>query len=364
MRAGPSTATMLEAMRVGAIVTVLRAGKEIATVPAKDVVLDYSGDRTVPAQLTYKAPAEWEPRHPLDPLNNFGQRTRVTMVYEDAQGNQTTVVLGVYQHSAWALDGDTVTVTALDLMQTLEENPMAWPSSPPLGATLSSELARLAGGLDVILDLGTGVTNVKVARTSQWGNSRTEAVAKLAASYGCGLRVSSDGRLHCYLLRDAEKIDLVVEAGGLLIDAPSAPVSADRIPNRWIVTGTKSGETTTDKNGKETTTPDVKYTAERRNVTSPFDPAGYGWVTSHQEFSAADSQAAVDAAVDTYQRTDMSALGARTLTMVPDARIEAGDILGVYPADGEPFAGRVTGYSLPVTDVDSTMRVDVDVLEY
>ena len=87
-------------------------------------------------------------------------------------------------------------------------------------------------------------------------------------------------------------------------------------------------------------------------------------MTSDKEFSAASSQAAVEAAADTYMREDVSAATALTLQVVPDPRIELGDVVGVVAADGTTWAGRVTAYSLPLSDVASSMRVDIDILEW
>ncbi|WP_136314308.1 hypothetical protein [Actinomyces procaprae] len=352
MRAGPATEDLAAGLAVGVDVRVIRAGRVLATnVPAADVVLEWSSGRTVPAQLTYTAPASWVPQVPLDPLGRFGQRSLVDVIYRAPSGQEWRVPLGQYVHTGWEADGDKVSVTCADLTRLLEDDPMAWPSSPPRGATLRSELQRLAGTLPVALDVG--VTDSAVATTTQWGTSRTEAVQSLATSRSIGLRVEADGVLHAYPLRDASVVDVIYRQGGLLISAPPAPAGEVRRPNRWVVTGS------TTEGGKET-----RWTATRTSTAAPYDAAGYGWVTRHEEASDADSQAAVNRAADTIMREDLYASRARSLTIVPDARLEVGDIVGVITASGETFAGRVTGYSLPVTDLTATMRVDVEVLDW
>lgn len=351
MRAGPSTVDLESGLSVGVEVSVYRAGRVLAaSVPVDGVKLEWSSGRVVPAQVTYSAPLSWTPSDPLSPLNRFGQRSIVTAIYRSPAGREWRVDLGEYLHTDWQVDADSVQVTALDLMQVLESDPMAWPSSPPRGATVRSELQRLAGTLPVVLD--EGVRDAAVPVTSQWGCSRSEAVTKLADSMGFGLRCGADGCLHAYPIRDARAQDVVYTSGGLLLDCPPAPEGDGRRPNRWIVTGTSSeGQTET------------KWTATRTAVQEPFDVDGYGWVTSHREFSAAGSQSAVEQAADTYMAADLHAVRSRSLEVVPDARIEVGDVIGVV-TDEESFAGRVTAYSLPLSDVGASMRVDVDVLEW
>ena len=59
---------------------------------------------------------------------------------------------------------------------------------------------------------------------------------------------------------------------------------------------------------------------------------------------------------------DISSRSSRSLTIIPDARIEVGDIIGVITEQGEHIAGRVAAYSLPLSDPSATMRVDIEVL--
>ena len=355
MRPGPSTAQMTAGLAVGARIDIIRAGRVLATgVPATKIKLEWSNtQRAVPAKVTYEAPDDWTPQSPYDPLAVFGQRSLVTALYEDRSGRRWEVPLGEYVHTDWKPGDGVVSVEAVDLMQLLEQNPAAWGSSPPADATTLTELRRLADyTLPVVLD--DGVPNLPVPRATQWGTSRTEAVLKLAASQSLGLRCGADGALHAYPIRDASRPDIIYTAeSGLLLDCP--PVAAGRRPNRWYVTGSKQAD---GQGGRE-----ERWTATRTATAPPYDPASYGWVTSHREFSAASAQSAVEAAADTYMAKDMSSVISRSLTVAPDARVEVGDIVGAVTADGEHLAGRVTAYSLPLDDPTATMRIDIDVLD-
>lgn len=360
MRAGLSSEILASGCAVGARVSVVRGGRPVAAgVPVSGVMVEATADRDVPVQVTVKAPAAWTPTHPTDPLAAFGQRLLISAVVVPSDGVERTVLVGEYLIKGWGSGESEVTVTAVDLMQVPADDPMPWPSSPPAGATLRSELQRLASGLTVVLD--QGVVDSAVSRTAQWGTSRVEALQTLAASRSVGLRVGADGQLHAHPLGSGSNPSIIFEAAslpgragnGLLVSVDPVPRS-ERRANRWIVTGTQSS-------GSDD---EVRWTATRTATDPPYDPGSYGWVTSHKEFSAASSQAAVEAAADTYMREDVSAATALTLQVVPDPRIELGDVVGVVAADGTTWAGRVTAYSLPLSDVASSMRVDIDILEW
>lgn len=357
MRPGPSTDDLAAGLAVGVRVDIIRGGKVIAAgVPVDDAKLEWSASsRAVPAQVTYKASLSWTPTDPLDALNNYGQRSIVTALMEDRTGRRWEIPLGHYVHTTWSVDSGSVQVTATDLLQLLEDNPAPWPSSPPAGATTVTELRRLSEEvLPVVLD--DGVPNLPVSRATQWGCSRTEAVTKLAASQGFGLRCGADGALHAYPIRSRAVLDAIyTHENGLLLDAPRAPRSGGRRPNRWYVTGTKQAEGNSKK--------EERWTATRRSTAPPYEPSGYGWVTKHREFSAASSADAVEKAADTYLRKDLAATQSRSLSVVPDPRIEVGDVVGAVTADGERLAGRVAAYSLPLSDPGANMRIDIDLME-
>lgn len=359
MRPGPPTEALAR-LSWGVVVDVVRAGRVVsADLPVEDVRLEWTADRVVPGCLTYSLPLAWTPTHPLAPANLFGQRSYATVVCRDeTTRREWSTPLGYYLHTGWQESSGALQVTAMDLMQVLEEDPAAWPSSPPAGSSLSTEMRRLAGRMPVVLD--PGVVDGPVSAATQWGCSRSEAVVKLAASRSCGVRSGHDGALHVYPLRDATNPDAVYEAAttpfgagnGLLLGVEATPRQEPRRPNRWIVTGTHTADET-----------EQRWTATRTSTAPPFDPAGYGLVTRHEEFSAAETAEQVEAAADTYMRQDLAALTPRTIRVVPDPRLEVGDVVSVIQADGSTLAGRVRAYSLSVSP-GAVMRVDLDVLEW
>lgn len=359
MRTGVSLEDLKGPVSVRGVVNIIRGGRVLETdVPVSGMKLEWSKTRDVPGQLTYDAPEDWTPTEPLSPLNFYGQRSEAWMVYTTADGVDHPVHLGQFIHTGWTSSGGKVSVTAADLFQVLGEDPMMWPSSPERGATVRTELQRLAGTIPVVLD--TGVLDTSVPRTAQWGTSRLGAIRSLADAKGFDVRMGADACLHAFPIRDARYTDAIYTTDDLLIDAPRMMPTARR-PNRWYAVGTKT-DSAIDGTGKSVQV-EQKWSATATNTADPFDPADYGWVTQRVEASSADSQKSVSDALNTQMATDLASLTSRSVEIVPDGRIEVGDILG-FVTDDETFAGRVTAYTLPVGDVGSTMRVDIEELEW
>lgn len=359
MRTGVSLEDLKGPVSVRGVVNIIRGGRVMRTdVPVSGMKLEWSKTRDVPGQLTYDAPEDWTPIEPLSPLNFYGQRSEAWVVYTTTDGVDHPVHLGQFIHTGWASSEGKVSVTAADLFQVLEEDPMMWPSSPKTGATVRDELQRLAGTIPVVLD--TGVPNAPVPRTAQWGTSRLGAIKSLAGANGFDVRMEADACLHAFPIRDARYTDAIYTMADLLINAPRM-MPTTRRPNRWYAVGTKT-DSTTDKSG-ESVQVEQKWSATATNTEDPFAPSEYGWVTQRVEASSADSQNSVSSVLNAQMATDLSSLTSRSVEIVPDGRIEVGDILG-FVTDEETFAGRVIAYTLPVSDVGSAMRVDIEELEW
>ena len=140
----------------------------------------------------------------------------------------------------------------------------------------------------------------------------------------------------------------------LLIESSRA--SGARRANRWVVGATGEGE---DR--------ESRYTAETTGYEYPYDPAGYGVVTDRNEMQIADGVSALYKAADTYRRNAQAAHGTRSLSIVPDPRLELWDTITVtvpHEAGPETLTGRVTATSLTIDKPDALMRVDLEVLSH
>lgn len=355
MRPGPSLDALAGDVVVGVRLEVVLGREVLATnVPGWDVVLDETDDRVVPAQLTFMAPLEWVPTHDRSALANMGQRVHVTQTLT-CDGVPSSVELGWYKISSWEEQDEGVQVTARDLLMILDEDKLAWPSSPPAGATILSEAQRMCLPLPVVLD--AGVVNRAVPRTTQWGTSRTQNLQDLSASYGLAYRVEPDGYLHLmpgdaggvpvahYTAKDLGRPGA---RSGHLISAPRS--SVERRANRWVVVGTQgSGDD------------EQKFAAVTENTAPPFDPDVYGWVTDRREMNIATSQSQVQAAAQTYQRNAGIVTEVRKLAIPADSRLQRGDVISAETEAGEFLKGRIRASSLPVSKHDDDMRVDVEV---
>jgi hypothetical protein len=135
------------------------------------------------------------------------------------------------------------------------------------------------------------------------------------------------------------------------LDAPRK--SQDRRPNRWTVVGTQGA-------GDD----EQVFVAKVSATQPPYDVEGYGVVRARYEMNMATSQAQVTAAAQTYMRDAMVTSETRSLEIPADPRLELGDIISAQTDTGEMLTGRVTAYSLPVSEPGSDMRVDVGVLRW
>ena len=96
MRNGPTLAALSDGLSVGARIDIIRGGEVLKTgIPASEVKVEWSSsNRQVPGALSYSCPMSWVPEWPLDALNNFGQRSMVTALYENRRGDYWEIPLG------------------------------------------------------------------------------------------------------------------------------------------------------------------------------------------------------------------------------------------------------------------------------
>lgn len=344
MRPGPAPSPDAT---VGVRVASVRGTQVLAVdVPVKQVRVSATSDRVVTTQVQFTAPPEWVPTHPLSPLATFGQRIHLVPTVEVA-GVTHDIEFGWFQIASWRESAAGVEVTALDLMQTLEEDPLPWPSSPPARATLRTELQRLAGRIPVLLE----IPDRPISTELQWTTSRTASVRELCAAHGLEHAVRPDGYLHAWPTRGGGTVQATYDARDMLLDAPRT--SLPRRPNRWTAVGAVG-----------TGDDEKQLTASLETNTFPFDPAGYGVVRDRVELSGAETRADIDAAALAAMRASQSVAEARSFEIVADPRLELGDVIGAVTEAGEHVVGRVVAVSVVLDDPGSRMRVDVEALSW
>lgn len=345
MRAGVSVLPLV-AYAVSAKVNIHRGDDILAvSVPVENVTIEETERHAVRGRISFEvASDEWVPSHPLSALNNFGQRSHLWVVVESG-GEVHEVDLGWWLHDSWEKTDTGVKVTAFDLCKLLDEDDMVWPSSPPEGATIRTEIQRLAEHLPVILD---GMDDQPISRSFQWGTRRLEAIEELCAARGLTYGMKPDGCLHVWPTRTAAGVvDEYYTTDDLLHDAPRK--SVERRPNRWVVTAEKESGGT-------------RWVAERTADEEPYAPESYGRVTARHEFNVATSPEAVQEAAETYMRKALASPSARSLELAYDPRIEIGDVIGVKTPTGDHIVGRVIAYAARIDASDDLMRVDIEEL--
>lgn len=352
MRAGPSLAALAGPVAVGVRVDVYHGGACIASdIPAWDVKVESTLKRVVPSKLTMRVDPGMVPTAPGDPLNNYGQRLHVTALVETG-GETVRIPYGWFVLTDWEERAGGMEVTAMDLVQTIVDDQAVWPSSPPAGATLGSEVQRIITSsvafgqtIPVVLE----VPDRAVSTSFQWGVKKAENLQELCDTYGLMYGVKPDGCLHVWALNYGGDPVEVYTGTDLLVGAVRA--ARERTPNRWIVQGSAQGDSST------------KWTAVRENFTGIYAPDRYGIVTERKEFNAATSADAVEKAATSYMRKALAASGARSVQIAADPRLEVGDLILVVVdhEDGtvERIRGRVQALSITLDDPGHVMRVDM-----
>lgn len=347
MLPGPSSEELKGSLAVGARISVHRGrATTVQDLPVRDVVLDATGQRNVRRQLSVTTTADFIPRAPLDLVNNFGHRLHAWQVSQTPTGKVIETDLGFFHIEHWEETDGQMTIEAVDLTRLIETDVAAWPSSPPKNQRLQAELQRLAGDrVPVILD-STG--NPLVDQTLQFQTDRLANLADLALAHGLDFGMKPDGFLHFWPYTDA--VVATYSAEDLLLDAPRQ--SQDRKANHYLAVGSKtegSGEA-----AKET-----RWSFEAKLTVPPFDE-DYGIVRDRIEVQAATDQAMVTNAANAAQRQGAAVLGFRSFLIIPDPRLEYGDVCMFIAPDG-PVKGRVTAFSMPV-DRPGKMRVDAEII--
>lgn len=350
MLPGPGVDQLAKPSSVGVRVSSVLAGQTLALdIPCADVVVDGTSNRTVPHQLQFDVPLSWMPTHDRSPLANKGQRLHVWSTLS-VGGRPFSFDRGWFQIEHWEQSGDVVQVTALDLMRTLETDPMSWPSSPPRGATLKSELQRLAGGMPVHFE----ATDKPISTATQWDRDRVKSIKDLCEAHGLEYGVKPDGYLHVWAHRTGGDKAATYAAKNLLLDASRA--SGERRPNRWLAVGSKT-------EGSGDDAKEIRWAYEAKADYPPYG-SEYGIVREIMEISSAESPAQVTQAANRAFSDSLIVSEKRPLEIVLDPRVELGDVIGVVPDEGSPFVGRVEAFSMPLSDPSARMRVDVGVLSW
>lgn len=364
MRPGPPTEMLGQPLRMGAHFSVVYGGETtVVDLPVYDARIEWTRLETQStpkpaARLTFRLPADWCPESIDDAVAPGGHRIRVDATLSRAPGGDTwTTPLGQWLVTEVAppSDGQSIQVTAWDMTQVVHENSQLWPSSPEPHATILSELHRLSPTTEWVMD--DGITDRRPGVGTQLGRDTLAACRDLAAGARADIVMGGDGRLHLRPWRTSADLPDAYYGRGQLVSATRLSPAGGRRANVIAVTGSHTESTGRGDGRVEQVT---RWTAVRDAGRGPYGPEVYGRVVSHRELSGAESYEDVRGAADTDLEELMHASDQWSLTVVPDPRIEIGDVVAAQLSDGDVVAGRVRGFQLPLTDPDERMRIDID----
>lgn len=308
--------------------------------------LELSSGQQTQERLSFSLSPDWAPTDEWSPFAPYGQVVRLMVHVEPDGGEGFTVDRGSFllHEVQWDRgDESAVRVTAYSLLQRLADDDFPFPTSPD-GSSLRREVERLCyPHLVPALDCGER----ELPGGLSWGNRRVEALGKLAELFGLRFYVGADDMLH---MVDAQLGRVVARYTGEDLLLSEQCKASHSTPNRWTAVANKGGG-------------DQSHGGERYSHTVEVDAGPrttslYGVV--HKVLQVQDaSQDAVVAAADRAMREATSGADDRSFKIVPDYRLDLGDVVTVAPQDGEPVTGPVTGLVMDLAGGAQSMRVDV-----
>jgi hypothetical protein len=345
--------TISAAHRIAVRIESWRDGKQLAaSIPITDGAVTYDDTATLKRRLTISVPARmpdttvWDPGDSADhPLAAYGQRLHVQIGIQLPTGPVELMDHGWYLITGWQRDetGGTVTVEGQDLAVLLEDARHYREESPPPGSTYAQEFARLAAG--ILPTRVVALPSTQVNPQTVWERERVKNINDLCNAWGARWHVADDG---------------VLEAAPSYPDVTAATPAVLRLVsgrNGTVVARTRRGQRSNlynavvvnGKTAGAASEPAPYGIAEITAADSPIRVQGpYGRRPRFYASELLTTNAACVAAAEKMLVTASSVSRSEPIQASPDPSIQLGDVLEVITA-GEPFKGRVTGLTLPMT---------------
>lgn len=221
-----------------------------------------------------------------------------------------------------AVTRSVVKLEAVDLTVEPDDDHFEAPESPALGATVLSEVRRLASPyFPVVVD--PGVTDISVSQQLVFDRERLEAIQDLLGRVGARYRMGGDGELHIYH-RSSPAVWRVGPNEGLV--KVRRKQSSDKLYNRWVVEGKEEGTGNPVRAAVNIDSGPLKYGGPHGRV--PY------FYSSEMITSTA---AAVLYAIELREQFIASLALELSVECVPRPELQAGDRIEV----GCPFDGRL-----------------------
>lgn len=313
---------------------------------------------TVPERVTLTVPREmdaasWDPLTADAPLATFGQRIRVLLGIELANGVIEWVPRGWFTVQTSDTRGDSVEVSCVGLLGLVEEARFVAPYQP--SGTLASTLRGLVEPA-LTVDIDTALTDRAVPAAMAWDEDRLAAVHELVDAWPADARVTEDGHLYVGPAGDDADnpvLDLTDGEGGTVLQWSGA-VTRDEAFTVAVARGQASDGGVVQGVAYDTD-PDSPL-----RITSDFNPLPVPFFYfSPLLTTVAQCQAAARTVLDRKRRTSSRQLTAET---VPHPALQVGDVVSVTGAGLTAQPCSVEALTLPYTAAQGPMSLRLRVL--
>lgn len=298
----------------------------------------------------------WVPVDPLDPLNSYGQRLYVEYDAQRPDGQWVTTPLGWFLVDEWSVAGDgSVSVSALDLRDTLRTAELLSPIAPRPAGTFVSELRRLVGSR-LPLDVTAAPADRAVPSGMSWQESRVDAIAELLTAWPARADLDPDGVL--VVTPDTAAVDpadvqLVEGSGGVVVQRTRAGSRAG-IANIVVA------------RGDDTSAPNAPAVVGYASDTTPGSPTDangpYGHVVHRFASPLLRTRAQAETAAATILRRLLRPARLIPVQMLPDPRLGVGTRVGLTLSDGDTVQTVVMASQLPLTGAQGAQALTLAVI--
>lgn len=337
-----------------------RGGEYLGSAPVLGGSLTEKADQLVSGTLDLDVSAvdpdgrSWVPTSPLDPLNSYGQRCRLSYDVGRADGSWVPVGLGWFILDEWDEADGVVAVSALDVTDALRTARLLAPMAPKAGGTFVTELRRLVGGR-LPLDTSGAPTDRAVPSGMSWQESRIDAIDELLTAWPARAELDADGVLVILpddLDEQAPDVALV-EGGGTVIKARRAG-SRDGLANVVVARAAD----TADPN----VPPVVGYAFDLDPNSPTYAEGPMGQLVDYFSSPLLRTRAQCEAAARTILRRSLRPASTIPVTCLPDPRLGVNSRVELRRRDGSVLQTVAVSVALPLTGDGGAMQLELGVI--
>ncbi|WP_293785169.1 DUF5047 domain-containing protein [uncultured Aeromicrobium sp.] len=323
------------------------AGGSVAYDDTQDVSM--SSDFRVPRRVSLDGGAtltDLLPREELDPLNYYGQVAQFRYDVRHPSGRIESFSLGQTRIQSWDDEMGEITVTGAGLLLEAKEDRFLYPEQIKRSTPFPAAVRQLLGDIiPVAVDEGLPP---RTTPAYTFEEDRLTALRQILDTWPARAYVDEQGVLRITRPYDdlTDPIVRTIRDGidGTLLEAPRSGSREGRY-NAVKASGEDTGDSTPVSGAAYITEGPMAWNS------SEFGNVPY-FMSSPLLTTRAQCNAAARTRLDNLRR----AAEPRTFTIVPDVRLQVGDIVRVDSSDEEPLLLRIQSIDFPLT-YDGVMKV-------